>query len=231
MSNGKAVVLDTDSDSDLSEIPALDFGEGTKDIPPVKTATPIRRSKRTSEKDDDTLRKPQKRGKSKQFDLLVETAQRNIEIEKAIQAHKADLEKDLGASAAAGFTFTEQVLGQAVRDDDDPDQARRLFLAMQRTNATQTESVFHFFTDTSDSLTAPAGFPSDSLPNHRWTASFQGHYTLYLHQPVTNTFQDPSSRDQAFMTGFAHQVFRMQELPEELALWMVDQSTLLLGMA
>jgi hypothetical protein len=26
------------------------------------------------------------------------------------------------------------------------------------------------------------------------------------------------------MTGFAHQAFRLQELPEELASWMIDQS-------
>ncbi len=33
----------------------------------------------------------------------------------------------------------------------------------------------------------------------------------------------PSTRDHAFMTGFALQIFRLQALPKELAAWMIDQ--------
>lgn len=38
--------------------------------------------------------------------------------------------------------------------------------------------------------------------------------------------EDESTRDQAFLAGFAHQAFRIQDLPEELASWMIDQSEL-----
>lgn len=41
---------------------------------------------------------------------------------------------------------------------------------------------------------------------------------------AANASLEPSTRDQAFMTGFAHQIFRLQALPEELATWMIDQS-------
>lgn len=41
---------------------------------------------------------------------------------------------------------------------------------------------------------------------------------------AANAYPEPSARDQAFMTGFAHQIFRLQELPDELATWMGDQS-------
>jgi hypothetical protein len=41
---------------------------------------------------------------------------------------------------------------------------------------------------------------------------------------TANADSEPSTRDQAFMTGFAHQIFRLQELPRELATWMIDQS-------
>jgi hypothetical protein len=37
-------------------------------------------------------------------------------------------------------------------------------------------------------------------------------------------WSEPSARDHAFMTGFATQIFRMQELPKELATWIIDQS-------
>jgi hypothetical protein len=44
------------------------------------------------------------------------------------------------------------------------------------------------------------------------------------HVYTANAYPDISTREQAFMTGFAHQIFRLQELPGELASWMIDQS-------
>jgi hypothetical protein len=38
---------------------------------------------------------------------------------------------------------------------------------------------------------------------------------------------EPSTRNQAFMTGFAHQMFRIHELPREIAIWMIDQGQLI----
>lgn len=48
---------------------------------------------------------------------------------------------------------------------------------------------------------------------------YRAHYSY-----AANVRPDASSREQAFMSGFAHQIFRLQELPEELASWMIDQS-------
>ncbi|KAG9384174.1 hypothetical protein A1F94_006085 [Pyrenophora tritici-repentis] len=44
-------------------------------------------------------------------------------------------------------------------------------------------------------------------------------------EPVNNTttITEHATRDQAFITGFVDQVFRIQRLPEELASWMIDQ--------
>jgi hypothetical protein len=47
---------------------------------------------------------------------------------------------------------------------------------------------------------------------------------LYPHNFMLLKVEDESTRDQAFLTGFAHQAFRLQDLPEELASWMIDQS-------
>jgi hypothetical protein len=171
VSNGKQVVLNSDSDSD--SLPELDFGELTTSF---KTVAPVTRLKRTTEYDDDGLRKPERRVKSKklQFDHVIETAQKSRELERIISEHKANLENDLEEAPAADFVLDEDVLGQAIHDDDDPDTAHRLFLAMQRTNATHVESVFHFFDRSSTSPVVRSDFPTNSLPKHRWTTSFRG---------------------------------------------------------
>jgi hypothetical protein len=171
VSNGKQVVLNSDSDSD--SLPELDFGELTTSF---KTVAPITRPKRTTEYDDDGLRKPERRVKSKklQFDHVVETAQKSRELERIINEHKANLENDLEEAPSANVVFDEHVLGQAIHDEVDPDTARRLFLAMQRTNATHVENVLHFFDHSLRSPAVRSDFPTNSLPEHRWTTSFRG---------------------------------------------------------
>ncbi|KAH7398938.1 hypothetical protein DE146DRAFT_678036 [Phaeosphaeria sp. MPI-PUGE-AT-0046c] len=204
VSNGEQVVLNSDSDTD--SLPELDFGVLTASF---KTVTPTTRSKRTTEHEDDGLRKPEKRAKSRSrhFDQVIQTAKKGREVEQLVAEHKADLENTSNGATSADFVFNEDALGQVVQNDEDPDQAHRLFLAMQRTNATHVERVYHFFDPSQISPTASSDFPVRSLPEHRWTTSLR----------------DATTRDQAFFTGFAHQVFRLQELPQELASWMVDE--------
>jgi hypothetical protein len=209
-SNGQQVVLNSDSDSD--SLPDLDFGvpESKPKISTATTATYTTRSKRAWDDEDEGLRKPEKKKGSdrRTFDALVKTAQKNLETERRIQEHKAALEKSSEESAPTKITLNAETIGQVVQgDEEDPEKAHRLFQAMQRTNATQTESAFHVFKDISDSISVRTSFPIDSLPEHRWVSNFE----------------DSNSRDQAFLTGFAYQVFRIQELPGELASWMIDQ--------
>ncbi|KAI4712516.1 hypothetical protein J4E89_002783 [Alternaria sp. Ai002NY15] len=202
-SNGQQVVLDSDDDS----LPDLDFGLPT---PKVKTTvtTTTTRSKRMSEDQENGLQKPAKKVKDNKnkFDVLVKAAHKNFETERQIKEHSALLDQSLEEHADTTLALNEELLGQAVDDDDDPEKAHRLLQAMQRTNATQMESVYHFFQDHSDSIQAQPKFPLSSLPKHGWAS----------------IFKDSHARDQAFMTGFAQQIFRMQQLPEELASWMIE---------
>jgi len=99
-----------------------------------------------------------------------------MEVEQLIETHKAGLAHD--EEEVAQFVFNEDTLGQAIQNADDPEQAHRLFLAMQRINAVQTESVFHFFRDTSDSIAVQPKFPANCLPQHRWTSSFRGAHSF-----------------------------------------------------
>lgn len=171
------MVLNSDSDSD--SLPELNFGVLTTSF---KTVTPVTRSKRTAEHDDDGLRKPEKRAKSKSkhFDQVVQTAKKSRELEQRIAEHKADLENDVNGISHDDFVFNEDALGQVVQNDEDPDQAHRLYLAMQRTNATHVERVHHLFDHSQASKVTSTSFPMHSLPEHRWTTSFRGKYTTCL---------------------------------------------------
>ncbi|CAN9267087.1 unnamed protein product [Alternaria alternata] len=174
-SNGQQMVLNSDSDDD--SLPDLDFGIPVTKVKALTTMTTTR-SKRTSEDQVDGLRKPVKKAKGDRinFSALVQTAQKNRETERQILEHKTALETPLEIPVNASITINEETLGQVVDDDDDPEKAHRLFQAMQRTNATQLESTFHFFKDNSDSNSIPmrAAFPIRSLPNHRWVSNFEG---------------------------------------------------------
>ncbi|KAF2130859.1 hypothetical protein P153DRAFT_384080 [Dothidotthia symphoricarpi CBS 119687] len=205
VSNGQQVVLNSDSDTD--SLPDLDFGDVP--APKSKSTTQTTRSRFALDNSEDVLRKPPKKlTRTKQpFSLLVETARENRDLEQEIIEGKAELDRLVEVPVKSDVAIDEQALGQVVSDDEDSDKAHRLYLAMQRTNATQMDAAFHFFHDASDSHHLPLSFPRQSLPNHRWAS----------------VFEDPSTRDQAFLTGFAHQIFRIRELPQELASWTIDQ--------
>ncbi len=172
VSKGEQVVLNSDSDSD--SLPDLDWGEPKTSFKTTVTST---RLKRTSEHEHDVLRKPEKKGRTNKqsFTKLVQRAQQNIEMEQRIKEHKADLEKALEEPTKSNIMINEDMLGQIVQaDDDDPEKTHRLLLAMQRTNATQVESVFYFFGDTSDSIRVQPKFPRHCLPKQQWAYNFAG---------------------------------------------------------
>ena len=170
-SNGQQVVLDSDDDS----LPDLDFGLPTPKVKTIVTTTTTR-SKRMSEDQENGLQKPAKKAKDNKdkFDVLVKTAHKNLETERQIKEHSALLDQSLKEHADATLALNEELLGQAVDDDDDPEKAHRLLQAMQRTNATQMESVYRFFQDDSDSIQAQPKFPLSSLPKHGWASIFKG---------------------------------------------------------
>ncbi|KAH9864858.1 hypothetical protein IAQ61_008803 [Plenodomus lingam] len=207
VSNGEHIVLNSDSD-DNDSLQSLDFG----DVQPKSTFVSknvVDRSRASPEKSAEELHRPVKKGRTgkKTYTVVVETAQKNAEIERRIQEHKQELDRSSEEPTFENEAISEERLGQVVQDDDDPEKARRLYLAMQRTNTAQSESVYYFFKSRSESIVVQRRFPSGALPRMQWASSFR----------------DGTSRDQAFLTGFAYQIFRMQELPEELALWMLDQ--------
>jgi hypothetical protein len=144
-----------------------------------------------SEDQQNGLRKPTKkaRGDRTSFDTLVKTAQQNRETERQIQEHKAALERSLEEPVNTTIVINEDVLGQVVDDDDDSGKAHRLFQAMQRTNATQMESTYHFFQDVSDSIQVQPRFPMNCLPDHRWVLNFKGGVSIRQHESAADMFK------------------------------------------
>jgi len=183
--DGQQVVLNSDSD-DASDDSLLDVDFGlaapnanAKTTPKPKSATITTRSKRTSEDQDDGFRKPEKKSKGdkRKFDTFLQTVQQKLETEQRIKEHKAALEEADEELVNNAIAITEDTLGQVVQDDDDdPDKAHRLFLAMQRTSAMQMQSTFHFFGHPSHPTPVLSKFPVRSLPQQRWASNLKGNH-------------------------------------------------------
>jgi hypothetical protein len=224
VSNGEQVVLNSDSDSD--SLPDLDWGLPTPKVE-VTVPTYSTRPRPALQNDKDGLRKPppkKTQGAKRPFNLLMETAQKHMDAEREITEHKAGLDSANDEPVIPTITINKDLLKHVVGDGDeeeDDDKAERLYAAMQRTSDVKVDVAYHFF----EHASAPVQprFPLHSLPSHGWTASFEGACAMPTSQSSL-TQPEPSTRDQAFMTGFANQVFRLQELPPELASWMIDES-------
>jgi hypothetical protein len=168
LSEGEPMVLNSDSDSDLDSLSELEWSEPEATLKASK-------SKGKKEAQGSALRKPLPARKEADFGLFVQKAQQHAEKGRKIAQVKADLEEPIADPIPpAEADISEEVLASAVHDEEDPDKARRLYLAMQRTNALHSECVYHFFDGSQDSVAKGPSFPINSLPDHRWTSSFQG---------------------------------------------------------
>ncbi|KAJ4356062.1 uncharacterized protein N0V89_004089 [Didymosphaeria variabile] len=207
-SGGKPVVLNSDSDSDsLTDLEELWNAEP---ISKPKAGTREATAGKGEESKRSGLPRPPKRLKDdKAFKRLVQAAQRNAEMEQDIAKAQAELDKPLREdSPERGLKISEEMVAGALHDEDDPEKAKKLYLAMQRTNAFQVECAFHFFDRESDDDSAlDLPFPLESLSYPR----------------MVSKFEDDSTRDQAFLSGFAGLLFS-RDLPEELADWLIQEA-------
>jgi len=225
VSNGEPVVLDSDSDGEeFIDLDAL--WEDSPKKSKIETQAPASRSDKKPQ--DGGLRRPPKKPReNKAFALFVQTARQSDELEQHIAQVKADLDKPLPEHlSSTELDVSEEMLANAVNHHDDPNKAKKLYLAMQRTNALHTDPVFHFF-DQDAPLTPSRDppFPISCLPEHEWTDRFTGSESCPPSEMLSTltSSQGGPSRDRAFLSGFAQQAFEFQHLPEELASWIIDQ--------
>ena len=182
VSNGEQVVLNSDSDSD--SLPDLDWGLPAPKVD-VTAPTYSTRSKPALRNDKDGLRKPppkKTQSAKRPFSLLLETAQRHMSVEREIAEHKAGLDSANDEPVIPSITINKDLLKHVVGDgnEEDEDKADRLYAAMQRTGDVKVDVDYHFFEHASAPI--QPRFPLGSLPNHAWTASFEGVCTLHLSQ-------------------------------------------------
>lgn len=181
LSNGQEAVLNSDSDSDLGE---LDFNIGHPVPKPPKIPTHTgRTTRRTAFEDEPELRRPPKTVRNngkRSFNQLMETAQKNLDTERMIQERKAELaevEEEKGKHVSVTADLNKDTLKEAIQAGDDSDQADRLYTAMRRTNDVRAFTAYHFFEDTPNS-SLPTPFPAKGLPDHGWTACFEGAFSF-----------------------------------------------------
>ncbi|CAI6264720.1 unnamed protein product [Periconia digitata] len=198
ISNGEQVVLNSDSDSD--SLPDLTWNLPSTDSIDVYVPKPIFKAH-----ESDLRKPPEKKKDDRAFMEFLHNAQKDVQSERQIAEAKADLEKPVAEEPPSSrLDISEETFASLAHDSDDPEKAKKLLSAMQRTNAFHAESVFHFWRK-HQAHCSP--FPKDCLPNHQWAS----------------VFQEPPSRRQAILSGFAFQVFRIHSLPVDLGLWMIDQ--------
>ncbi|KAF2465956.1 uncharacterized protein BDR25DRAFT_81533 [Lindgomyces ingoldianus] len=235
--NGEQMVQNSDSDTDSDSLEEIDFGLKKKS-PPRKIILddfkangktrggPTLRSGPFSRTQKNALRRPSDRPakfSKSSLNHLAAKAQQFSEIERDIAENKADMEKPVEQDPTLDLVISEEVLAGVVTDQEGGDKAKRLYLAMQRTNALDHNHVFHFFSDKFDpSSVKPSDFPSECLPNQHWATNFEGSGICPRMFQHPLNFLDAAS-DQAFLSGYAQQIFQFQELPEELASWMIEQ--------
>ncbi|KAL1605441.1 hypothetical protein SLS60_004991 [Paraconiothyrium brasiliense] len=174
-SGGKPVVLNSDSDSD--SLTDLDELLNHEPIGKPKAVTRVATAGREEDSTRSGLPRPPKRLKDDNaFKRLVQAAQKNAEMEQNIAKAQAELDKPLREhSLKHDLQISEEMVAGALHDEDDPEKAKKLYLAMQRTNAFQVDCAFHFFDRESDDDSAfHLPFPLESLSHPRMASKFEG---------------------------------------------------------
>lgn len=111
-----------------------------------------------------------------------------------MKAVLADLEKPIEGITTGGLAIDEDVLADVVHDEEEgEDRAKRLYLAMQRTNALDAECVFHFFGEPNAQAPSSAPFPTQSLPQHGWTACLEGGNSQSTIRHLTNAHRSSAT--------------------------------------
>lgn len=179
--HGKSVVLNSDSESDLegyeldwgipsTKMPVETRAQALANSPPSKSSLYLQQNRANRWKPPVTTNSS-KAALSK----LVEQAKRGAEMDRQVAEWKAMLEKPLETTVDAHAAIGQDLVVNIVGDDEEGGRSKRLLLAMQRTNATDTDGGFHFLKKVAKqpSRRSPS-FPTSSLPNSGLRACFKG---------------------------------------------------------
>jgi hypothetical protein len=177
VSNGKPVVLNSDSDTDSDDLLELDMDPIIKAPPPTGTVPRTTRFAPYIELQENGLRKPSEKQKRPKASLreFVQSVVEKDKSERVTAEAKAELEKPIEETPPPEFEMTEEAVAGQLGDSEDGDKAKRILRAMKRTDALENNCVFHLFKEEVEpSTTQEPTFPIACLPEQGWVAQFEG---------------------------------------------------------
>ena len=124
-----------------------------------------------------------------EFHRLVQEAHENAEMEKQIAEAQADLDRALSRKTPErNLDLSEEMVAGALQGSQDPEKAKKLYLAMQRTNALHVDCAFYFFDQPVDAQTSTSLSLSSNLLSHpRLMSFFKGSYLLHTSRAIKLT--------------------------------------------
>lgn len=184
--NGKSVVLDSDSDSDLEDY-ELDWGLPSLDSKmPVETRAQATAARSPPTKSSIYLQQKRKpRWKTPVapnranavVTRLIDQVKREDEAARQVAEYKAILEKPLETAPDAEGAIDQEDLANILDDDEEGGRRKRLLLAMKRTNATDSDRVFHFLKKPAKRPSKrSSSFPTRSISSSAMRNCFKGNW-------------------------------------------------------
>jgi hypothetical protein len=195
LSSKRTFVPNSESDGEVSDLNDLnsDSESDFSDLDDIWQTKSAATTKENDEPKGYVLPKPSQRKKDDaEFSRLVQEARENAEMEKQIVEAQADLDRALSRKTPErGLDINEELVAGALKDNDDPNKAKKLYLAMQRTNALDVECAFYFFDRPSDAQTSNEfSLSADSLSQPRLASFFKGSDLIrYLHTIKLTTYK------------------------------------------
>lgn len=228
--NGVVIITNSDSESqdsdglaDLDELirspkrprlaPPVADEMGDSDVP--KTARKTRQSARSSARHDPPTWKPISPPKTVYKHSLAEIVKQNkkraaaeariAEVETSIKA--ANEAKEVAIQQQGGRHSGRKIDGGAITANaGEEEDAGRLTEALQRTEALESDDVFHFFAGPDTFQAERTKFPIQILDSF-WS----------------NLLQDEATRSQACLSGFVAEVAAVHDPPKEVLQWLVNE--------
>lgn len=187
-SQGQPVVLNSDSESDLSDLD--DRFEEIKNGPKPRVTAPRSPERDRVKAGGYVLSRPPKRRRDDGiFRHLVQSDDENAEMERQIAEAQAEMDRPLRAETPDDhLVISEEMVAGALKGDDDPEKAKKIYLAMQRTNALQVDCAFHFFVHHSNAQSPTSlSFPKDLLLQRKSMSMFKGANPFFVEGAVQLT--------------------------------------------
>ncbi|KAI4128344.1 MAG: hypothetical protein LQ338_002789 [Usnochroma carphineum] len=113
-------------------------------------------------------------------------------------------EQKPSSTGTPNAALDENLLATVIKNDDDEGNMDRLMAAIERTDALDQQKTWSFFRDKDDGVDAePAECPTVADPYWR------------------SIFDDPLTRQQAFLTGYVGECSSLRKLPDKLLIWLL----------